>query len=508
MKLVLSEDVRRIDNYAEDVLRIPKRELMARSGRAVADAIFSRVAKGARVSILAGKGNNGGDGYAAAVLLCDSYDVCVYDVFSSGQSSDEGKYHLAQAKAKGVKILPFLNDSADIERISSSACVVDAVFGTGFRGELPDNLHDLSAALRAEKHPFILAVDVPLGVNADNGSVLDGAIRADLTVVLSYMKVGLLSYPARDMVGEIVHDTLDVPDAVESAFSPCNFLVDEDFARSCLPVRGKNTNKGSFGKLSIYAGSERYRGAASLALGAALRSGVGICEYKGPSSLCDILFAVYPEAIYKPLDRVDEIAHLLAAENRFTATLVGCGSDTGEITQTLVRQMLQTEGAPLILDADAINVLAGLKDGRTLLKNARRTVILTPHPLEFSRLSGIDVELVQKNRIGLAKEFAREHGVILVLKGAATLITDGEVLFVNSTGCSALAKGGSGDVLAGALSSLVAMGTQPIVAAALAVYTHGLAADRLARKYSTFGVTPSDLPLEMAAVFAELEGRK
>lgn len=508
MILILSKDIKRIDNYAEKTLAIPKIELMARSGRAVAQLIKERLPKGASIVILAGKGNNGGDGYALAALVADCYKVCVYDVFSSGQSSEEGKHHLAVAKAAGVPILSLREAEEPPENIRRADCVVDAIFGVGFRGELPDELYALCELLNAPKHPLIIAVDLPLGINADNGTAVQGAIHADITVVLSYMKLGLLSYPAREYVGEVVHASLDLPEEVESVLAVKNYLIDKEYARLNLPVRAENTNKGTFGKLSIYAGSERYRGAASLALGAALRFGVGLCEYKGPRSLCDILFTVYPEAIYSPLDNIEQISMMLEREERFQASLIGCGSDTGEMTEALVRGILTREGAPVILDADAINVLARLADGKALLKNATRKVILTPHPLELARLIGISVDEVQSNRIDIAKAFARECGVVLVLKGAATLVTDGDILLVNSTGSSALAKGGSGDVLAGALASLVAMGTDPIVASALAVYIHGLAADRLSMKYSTFGVTPSDLPLEMAQILAQLQSAR
>lgn len=509
MKLVLSDDIRRIDDYAETVLQIPKTELMARSGEAVAEAVRARIPLGASVVILAGKGNNGGDGYASAALLSDSYDVIVFDIFSSGQLSEEGKHHLARAEAAGVSILPYTESIPEIEKICLADCIVDAIFGTGFHGALPENVKRLADKIQTARQPFKIAIDVPLGVNADNGTALDSYIRADVTVVLSYMKVGLLSYPARELVGELVHTTLGLPDDVENAFLARHFLVDGEYARTHLPMRKSNSSKGSFGKLSIYAGSERYRGAAALALGAALRSGVGLCEYKGPSSLCEALCTVYPEAIYKSFDSPQEIAALVTLDARFSATLIGCGSDTDAKTAQLVREMLSKDGAPLILDADAINVLAlAAEEGRLSIKTSKRTVILTPHPLEFARLLGIGVDEVQKNRIELARAFAKEYGVIIVLKGAATLITDGEFLFVNATGSSALAKAGSGDVLAGALSSLVAMGTEPLIACAIAVYVHGLAADRLCVKYSSFGVTPSDLPLEMARVLAELEEQR
>ena len=186
--------------------------------------------------------------------------------------------------------------------------------------------------------------------------------------------------------------------------------------------------------------------------------------------------------------------------------MVGCGSGQSEGLWELVHALLCAEGGPLVLDADAINSLSlHREEGLKALKEAKRAVILTPHPMEFSRLSGLSISTVQKNRIVSARSFAKEHGCILVLKGAGTLVTDGKELFINHTGSSALAKAGSGDVLAGFLASLVASGAEPIQAAALAPYFHGRAADTLAKEFSSFGVTPSDLPKQISRELATFQ---
>ncbi len=509
MKLVVSDDIRRIDEYAETVLNISKVELMRKSGEAIARAIRERISEGKSILILAGKGNNGGDGYATATLLADSYPITVYDVFGEGQMSEEGKYHLARAKEKGVSVEDYTATDRQKEKIQSVDCIIDAIFGTGFHGELPENIVALSSLLQKVYSAKKIAIDVPLGANADNGSVFEECIKVSATVALSYIKVGTLSYPACAFVGDIVLAPLDLPCSVEEVFEHNYFLTDREFAIENLPHRPENSNKGTFGKLRILAGSERYRGAAALALSSALRSGVGLCEFCGSQSLIDTLFPIYPEAIYRPFQYGEELDALTEEEGRFSATLIGCGSDHTEATLSMVLALLDTEGAPLILDADAINVLASLGDeGREKLRVAKRKLILTPHPLEFARLVGLEVSYVQLHRMEVATSFAEEYGVILVLKGAGTLITDGKKVFINHSGSSALAKAGSGDVLAGALASLVAMGCDPLIASALAVYLHGVAADALSRIYSTYGVTPSDLPLEMAKAIADIENSR
>jgi NAD(P)H-hydrate epimerase len=218
--------------------------------------------------------------------------------------------------------------------------------------------------------------------------------------------------------------------------------------------------------------------------------GAGLVAICAELSVQSAVIAAYPEAIVK--DRA-------ASETPSCAVLIGCGLGRSSENEGLLRRLISTEGAPLVIDADGINTLAALPDKWDRLKNARRQIVLTPHPLEFARLTDADVGEVQANRLPLAEKFAREYGVTLVLKGAGTVIAspDGAVA-INQSGSSALAKGGSGDVLAGAITGLLAQGFSPFHAAAVAVYLHGKAGDRLASRYSEYGVLPHELPLQMA----------
>ena len=276
---------------------------------------------------------------------------------------------------------------------------------------------------------------------------------------------------------------------------------DRDTARRLLPLRPENSNKGSFGKLLVITGSEKYRGAAHLSLGAALRGGVGLVSFLGDAELCRELRSVYPEAIY--LDRQD--ADPVALSRAHTATLIGCGSDRTDALFSTVKGLILSEGTPLVLDADALNAIAASAEGAAIFKRASRPLILTPHPAEFSRLTGAPTEEIQTSRLRYAVEFASEHRLTLVLKGSGTVVTDGESAYINTSGSSALAKGGSGDVLAGLIGALTASGMKPIEASALGVYLHGAAGDALAESLSTFGVTPSDLPVAIAHQLLLLE---
>ena len=517
MKLARSELITEIDAYAQNVLGISVMTLMERSGDAVAAVVSHRVAEGGRVIILAGKGNNGGDGYAAAIKLMNAYDVKVIDVFGAGQRSVEGKHFLDEYKRLGGKLEVLELTDEKKKEIRTANCIVDAIFGTGFRGEIPEIVKELSIVISESLGAEKIAVDVPIGVDADDGSVEPCAFSATVTIELCFIKPGIVSYPARSFVGDIIFDDLGLPrDVIREHFKDRlrYVLADSKWAAETLPKREENSNKGTFGKLMMITGSPRFKGAGRLALSAALRGGVGLVSYIGEEELVASLSAEYPEAIYKSFKLGDAITDtdidtIADLSTKHTATLIGSGSDNTDGLGRLTRRLLATEGGTLILDADAINALSqNPEEGRLAIKEAKRPVILTPHPLEFSRLSGLDVAYVQLNRMEVAIDFAKEHNCTLVLKGAGTLVTDGDRVFVNKSGSSALAKAGSGDVLAGLVGAFSAFIKDVSVSSALAAFFHGRAADSLAKELSTFGVTPSDLPIAIAQQISITEERQ
>ena len=287
-------------------------------------------------------------------------------------------------------------------------------------------------------------------------------------------------------------------------------LLDAAFAASLLPARPEDGNKGTFGRALLYCGSEQYRGAACLAAEAALSGGAGLTEIVSCEPVVSLVLSRAPSVIGTAFSPSKIGAYLpLDLTERATAVLVGCGSGRSDRLRLSLYELLAAPGCPVVLDADALNALAlARKTSLERLKVAARPVILTPHPLEFSRLSGLSPDGIASDRVGVAARFAKEYGVTLVLKGAGTVIAspDGEVA-VNTTGGSGLAKGGSGDVLAGLLVSLLAEGADPRAAAILAVYLHGAAGDALTEEYSAYGVRPDDLPREIARQIARLLSR-
>ena len=274
MKLATSDMIREIDNYSQNVLGITIKELMKKSGEAVAAAIRERAPKDKDVVILAGKGNNGADGYAAATMLQNEYKVTVYDIFGMGQKSAEGKEFRESYISGGGCVVAFAPTPEILAHIKGAGCIVDAVFGTGFHGEMPESIRPLAITIRESVEAQKIAIDVPLGIDADKGSVSEFAITVDATVELSFIKPGIISYPARSYVGKIIYDDLGLPrDAIMSAFDFKYHLIDEKWVIANLPPREANSNKGTFGKLLVITGSTKYRGAAHLSVESALRGG-------------------------------------------------------------------------------------------------------------------------------------------------------------------------------------------------------------------------------------------
>ena len=508
MQLIHPSDVPALDKRAEVEYGLSPRLLMERAGLAVARAVEKHACGKGFVLIFCGGGNNGGDGYAAALALGEmGYKPLCVDVLGKGQRTEEGRCFLEEYKKRYGAVATL--EVGIAECYAGAVAAVDAVFGTGFSGELPPSCRLLTEAFGKLPIP-VVAVDVPLGCNAETGEVLDGGYTAAATVALSFYKRGLLSYPARERLGEVVLDDLGIPRELGRAFGEDTETVDSRLAKAWLPPRGKNTHKGNYGHALAFVGSRRYRGAALLAAEAGFRMGAGLLTVASEEEVLSSLLRRLPEAILCPLSYEEGEPLALAvkaAEAGKTAVLAGSGLGRSPALRAAILALIAEEGCPLVLDADALNLLAE-EDAEKVLSHAGRQVILTPHPMEFARLAKIPVSRVQARRLPLAEEFARNTGAVLVLKGAGTVVTDGKKTYVNETGSPALAKGGSGDVLAGAILGLLAGGMAPLTAAALAVYLHGRAGDALEEEYSDRGVLPSGLGRQMAREISRIQKEK
>lgn len=447
--------------------------------------------------VLCGRGNNGGDGIVTAARIRENGGTALC-IFTTDLPSSEcaRESYSRYCGANGVDTALYTHREDVVKKaLTSCDVIIDCVFGTGFEGALETRLTELFRFVGENCRALKFSVDVPSGVNATTGEIADGAFRPDVTLVLAAVKSGLFSHPCFDFCGNLVLLNIGIPQDCYTEFTAC--ITEDDILRY-QPVRFKSAHKGSFGRLLNISGSERYMGSALLSTKAALRSGVGLIAVASPKSVCRAIAPAVPEAVYINLysdengypdeDSIDEISKEIG---RFTAVIIGPGIGVTAETVNLTQYVIKNSRCPVILDADGIN---SIKGNINSLKDNDKPLILTPHPAEFSRLCGIPIEEIQAARIRHASAFAREYGVVLVLKGANTVVAapDGRVS-VNPTGNAGLAKAGAGDVLTGVIGSLAAQGVGAYEAAVLGVYLHGKAADALAEKASLAGLLPSDV---------------
>ena len=494
----LPKAIKTADALASGKYGIPELTLMKNAARRSLDFIYPHIKQTSRITVLCGKGNNAGDGYEIAFLLLKKwYDVCVVNVLGAFPSSDSAKSCFSSYTDAGGTILGI--DECN-DRISCSDVIIDAIFGIGFCGNIETDSVCGDIIEKANRaNAFRIAIDTPSGVNCNDGTISSATFRADLTVVISLIKTGLLSYPARECCGELKTADIGFPKELIAELERDALIPDDEYIKNTLPKRKRSSHKGDFGKLLMLCGSRLMTGAPYLCASAALRTGAGLITVAADEKTLGVLQARLTEPVFSLIENIgsekslDELIRLCDASS---AVLIGCGlGKSPEITKTVLHIIKNTKSR-LIIDADGINALS---ENINVVKEAKQTPILTPHPLEFSRITGKTTAEIQSSRITCAKEFSLKYSCVTVLKGAATVICgpDGR-LAVNTTGNAGLAKGGSGDVLAGVVSSFVCQGLSAFDAAVSAVYLHGKAADILREQISEYGLLPSDLPLAIA----------
>lgn len=488
MKLVTAKEMKALDVQAQNDYAMPGILLMDNAAQAVAEAVHEALTalEGERVVIFCGGGNNGGDGLGAARWL-QSYGVSVR-AFVVGAALDavQGDAALELAmftKAGGrVEALSTEDDWVLAELAASKADVlVDALLGTGFHGELEgDVLRACELLNKSEK--YILAVDIPTGVNADNGAVSENAVRADHTVTMALVKTGLLLYPGREYCGDIELADISMPVKLVEEYQSDKYRLTDEIVRELLPLRKANAHKGDAGRVVICAGSPGYTGAAALASDAAVKAGAGLVSLYTPLSSRDVLAIKLTEVmVHGLLERMPGIlgggaaSDVASSAEAADVLAIGPGLGTSESTQEAVRTILQKIMTPVVIDADALTALAGHTE---ILAAMQAQKVLTPHPGEMARLTGLEIAEIEADRINVAKKYAEEWQAIVVLKGAPTVIgCPNGTVYVNSTGNSSLATGGSGDVLTGIIAGLAAQEISLQEAAICGVYLHGLAAE-------------------------------
>lgn len=506
MKVFSSADIRFLEKCAVES-GVTMAQLMETAGSAVA-AFVKKLGDpaGKKTVILCGKGNNGGDGFVAARRLC-RWGARVTVILTCGKPSTELASDAFAKMPEEVQVIDWEEKKFEAEtRMEEAEILIDAIFGFGFRGKPEGSLPRLLEA--ANKSAALkIAVDLPSGAECDTGKVEGACFCADYTVTFTGVKPANVLNPATGYCGKNVIAPVGIDKSMVESFPSAFSVIKEPSVRQILPKRKSQSNKGDYGRLLMLCGSYGMIGACIMAARAALRSGVGLLNLAVTKELYPMIAPSVPEAVFTVMDFSGEEASKESGEKLFealkksTAVLLGCGM--GQEAGKYVSTVLKFAECPIVLDADGINYIAGNIEE---LAAARAPVILTPHPGEMGRLVGKTAFLIQKDRYETAKRFAREHGVYTVLKGAGTLVAapDGEVR-INVNGNPGMAKGGSGDVLAGVIGALAAQGIPAIDACAAGVYIHGRAGDLCAAKFSQAAMLPTDLVETLPQVFLELD---
>lgn len=508
LKLVTPAEMRRIDEVTIRERGVPGYTLMKRAGEAVAREAVERFGPD-RVAVLAGKGNNGGDGFVAARLLEESgVRVEVLTTFDPAEAGGDAAKALADLP-EGVPVTRL--DSAEklAGRLEDFDLVIDALLGTGLEGAARGLVAEVIAAVNRAR-VNVLAVDVPSGLLGGGEQPQDApCVRAQVTVTIGLPKVSLILGPAARCAGIVSVADIGFPrDLLESEALTVNLLTEPGMAE-VLPPRDPAGHKGTFGRVGILGGAEGMTGAAILAARAAVRSGAGLVYAVYPHALGTVFESALIEPVKRPLPGAerwftgDLVTAALEAVRDCDAVALGPGVGQRESTAAFVAEMVARVEVPLVIDADALNLLA---NDLTPLRGRKGPAVLTPHPGEAARLLGCSVPELQARRLEACRELAREARSTVLLKGAHTVITDPDgQRYINPTGNSGLAKGGSGDVLTGLIAGLLAQGMQPTEAAALGAFVHGMAADLAAKEASVRAMTPGDVLENFGAAFARLE---
>jgi NAD(P)H-hydrate epimerase len=500
MKIVSAAEMREIDRATSERFGVPSLTLMENAGSAVTRLILSGYPQAQRISVICGKGNNGGDGFVVARQLAESGRV-VRVLLLCGPEELRGD---AAAMIQKLTILPLVVrdasvlDSTDAAPIFTADLIVDAVLGTGFR---PPVSALYAAAIHKMNHSraLVIAVDIPSGADADGRQAQNGTVaRTDAVVTFTaprpaHVLGALTSGPT------VIAPIGSPPEAIVSKLG-LHLSTPADFAALLAP-RQRDANKGSYGHVLVIGGSLGKAGAAAMAGFSALRAGAGLATVATARSVLSTVAGFHPEVMTEPLEETEAGTISLRClgsgaidsfVERKTVLAIGPGISRHRETAEFVRGVVQKYDTPMVLDADALNAFEGSAGN---LKGRDRSLVITPHPGEMSRLTGLSVAEIQANRVDVARKFAREHELVVVLKGHRTLIASpGGDVWVNPTGNPGMATGGTGDVLTGMVAGLIAQHPGRVLeATALAVYLHGLAGDLACEELGESSLVATDL---------------
>lgn len=522
MKIVTASTMRELDRRTIEEFGVKGAALMDRAGFGVAHAV-RRLAEtsgfhNAFVHLIAGRGNNGGDAYVAARYLKDmGFGVEVWLAGTVAQVSGDAALYLSKLKPAKIRVeqLPTMEDwQAAIRQPLAAEIIVDGVLGTGIAGPARGPAAGAIQYIRAQANEsLVISIDIPSGLNADTGVPEGDTVTADITVTMGLPKLGLVVPSAIDYVGAIEVADIGLPaEAVADADGDDREMIYLSDLQPLFPRRPRDTHKGDYGHLLVIGGGGPFTGAMTLTARAAARSGVGLVTAVVPQSLRAIVATASPETMVAGAPESPDGSFAEGALETIRsffapgrAVVIGPGLTRSPASRRLVETVVQEAPGPLVVDADALTVMAGEPE---FFRRAKQPVVLTPHPGEMAALLGATAEAVQADRLAAARTLASHSGAVAVLKGAGTIVAKpDQPVRINATGNPGMAKGGAGDVLSGVLGGLLGQGFDPLAAACAAVYVHGRAGDLAAWRRCQVALTAGDLIEELPYAFRDLSLR-
>jgi NAD(P)H-hydrate epimerase len=515
MKVVTAEQMKDIDRKTIEKFGIPENVLMERAGAAVASRVRELYEK-RKTIVLAGGGNNGGDGIVVARELYNSgWHVRVLLLIKEGKLSPDCLSQFRIAKQMGVPV-EFRTEIT--EKDLHSAIVVDAVLGTGLNKNVEGKMAKAINFLTSSGMP-VLSIDIPSGISSDTGQVMGVAVRAEHTVTFGLPKRGHFLYPGAEYTGRLFVEHIGFPEELLTSHELNVDMLEKKTISSFVPSRPTYSHKGTYGHVFVIAGSRGKTGAALMVAKSCMRTGSGLVTVGVPESLMDVFQSRVTEEMTLPLpDRgggslsskaIEPILQFLS--RKADILCIGPGIGVSDETEKVIEAVVKSSLAPIVIDADGINSITNTG----VFKNVQTPLILTPHPGEMSRLlskspKGKDpsssLAAIEQDRINTALSFARDEGVYLVLKGVPTIVAAPQgKAFMNSTGNAGMATGGAGDVLTGIIASFLGQGLNPLNASTLGVYIHGLAGDIAAAEKGKHSLVASDIIESLPLAFRRLK---
>lgn len=490
MKIFTSKEVYEGQKEAIEKFGIPSITLLGNAALAATDVIIQRLKDCARKNILifAGKGDNGGDGFAIGTMLYSKgYNAIIVFLEEKGKISNDALINLKRANNLGIVESPSLTKIK--KYILDSDIVVDALFDYETNGKI-GKPYDTIIEYINNFSKYTISIDIPSGLNGDTGSILNTAVKADETIVFEYPKLGLLIREGSEYAGNITITDINFPKEIINNLKTKYHYIDKKEACEMLPKRKIRSNKGDFGNLAIIGGQSSMIGSLYFASKSAYRIGVGIVNAYSVSDDISTLQSLLPEAIIH-LYNQDNSEKILQNISKYDGIVVGPGMGVSQFNQNFIKEILLKSDNSIIIDADGINNLVEIKE---FLNKANKIPVITPHPGEMSRLLNLSIKQILDNPLELASHFAKEHNTIVLLKDSRTIIAhpNGQI-YINTTGSNALSKAGSGDVLSGIIGGLVAQGLDSYHACILGTYIHGLAGEIAGKNLTNYSLLARDI---------------